>query len=125
MGTLVHEGRHFESEADTFDHASGLEYFNALVGKDPEKARSNADNFSFFCAMGHGGDTHFKTLLGSSFDFHEDCDLILLVAPSFEGGRGLKIHVLTQLSSNHHYSFVSVMAIQIGEDILEVAGHGD
>jgi hypothetical protein len=47
---------------------------------------------------GAWGDTHFKTWLRSSFDFHGECDLILLDAPSFEGGRGLKIHVRTQLS---------------------------
>jgi hypothetical protein len=38
-------------------------------------------------------------------------------------GRGLQIHVRTLLSSNHQFSYKSVMAIQIGEDILEVAGH--
>jgi hypothetical protein len=52
---------------------------------------------------GAWGDTHFKTWLGSSFDFHGECDLILIDAPSLEGGRGLKIHVRTQLSSSHHY----------------------
>jgi hypothetical protein len=130
-GTLVHEVSHFGTGAACADHAYGLKRCKRLAKKSPRRARNNADSYEYFCEClregGNGawGDPHFKTWLGSSFDFHGECDLILLDAPSFDGGRGLQIHVRTQLSSNHQYSYVSGMAIQIGKDILEVAGHGD
>jgi hypothetical protein len=130
-GVMVHEVAHFKPGAACGDHAYLLQPCKALVKANQVLARENADSYRNFCEClregGNGawGDPHFKTWLGSSFDFHGECDLILLNAPSFDGGRGFQIHVRTQLSSNHQYSYVSGVAIQIGKDILEVSGHGD
>jgi hypothetical protein len=130
-GTLVHEVSHYEDGAGTLDVVYGLKESKKLLPKYPATARLNADNYKYFCeclregGSGTWGDPHFKTWLGSNFDFHGECDLVLLDAPSFGGGQGFKVHVRTQLSSNHQYSYVSGLALQIGKDVLEVAGHGD
>jgi peptidyl-Lys metalloendopeptidase len=131
MGVLIHEVSHFDDGANTDDHKYGVEKCKKLADDEPEKARMNADTYEYFCEClpngggGAWGDPHFKTWHGSHFDFHGECDLVLLDAPSFDGGRGLRIHVRTQISSNHQYSYVAGLALQIGNDILEVGGHGE
>ena len=39
------------------------------------------------------GDPHFKTWNNTYFDFHGQCDMVLLSNPSFDGGAGLEVHV--------------------------------
>jgi hypothetical protein len=130
-GTLIHDVSQYRGGAGTRNFAEGLENSKKLLPKYPGRALRNADSYKYFCEClregggGTWGDPHFKTWLGSNFDFHGECDLVLLDAPSFGGGQGFKVHVRTQLSSNHQYSYVSGLALQIGKDILEVAGHGD
>lgn len=49
---------------------------------------------------------------------------MLLDAPEFDNGLGLKVHVRTRLEG--WYSSVDVVAVKIGEDILEItSGFGD
>jgi hypothetical protein len=83
------------------------------------------NTFSHRVSSGVWGDPHFKTWHGSEFDFHGESDLVLLDAPSFGNGQGLELHIRTELSSNHQYSYVYGMALQIGKDVLEVARHSD
>jgi len=66
------------------------------------------------------GDPHFKTWTGESYDFHGVCDLVLLSNNKFENGLGIDIH--TRTTKMRMWSYVSVAAIRIGEDILEVVG---
>lgn len=42
------------------------------------------------------GDPHFQTWTGLRFDYHGECDLVLLSAPMFEGGP-LDIHIRTKI----------------------------
>jgi len=79
----------------------------------PTKAREGVD-------PGVAGDPHFKTWAGESYDFHGVCDLVLLKNTIFQNGLGLTIHIRT--SRMLSWSFVSVVALRIGEDILEVIG---
>ena len=44
-----------------------------------------------------GGDPHIKTWGGSWFDYHGECDLVLLHVPEFDGGSPLSIHVRTTI----------------------------
>lgn len=61
---------------------------------------------------------------GNWFDYHGQCDLVLLHAPNFDGqGRDLLIHVRTTL--RYEYSYIESAAIKIGEDVLEVGSFGD
>jgi hypothetical protein len=51
-------------------------------------------------------------------------DLVLLHAPAFDtAGNSLSLHVRTK--KRFQYSYIEAAAIQIGEDILEVASFGD
>merc|ERR1740139_2141986 len=54
------------------------------------------------------------------YDFHGVCDLVLLQNNEFEKGIKMDIHLRTKKMRS--WSFVSVAAIRIGEDILEVVG---
>jgi cysteine-rich repeat protein len=71
---------------------------------------------------GGQGDPHFKTWRGHHYDFHGECDLVLLHSSAFESGLGLDVHVRTQIRRD--MSFISSAAIRIGTDILEVESQG-
>jgi len=69
------------------------------------------------------GDPHFKTWVGEKYDFHGECDLDLVVDPSFFDGKGLRVAIRTKIVRN--WSFIDTAALQIGNDILEVQGGAD
>jgi hypothetical protein len=71
---------------------------------------------------GGQGDPHFKTWRGQHFDFHGECDLILLQSSTFESGLGMDVHIRTQIRNG--MSFISSAALRIGTDVLEVASQG-
>jgi hypothetical protein len=83
--------------------APGLRTFED--DKDKEKVASGS------------GDPHFKTWSGDKFDYHGECDLVLVDNPSFNGGLGLKVHIRTTRVS--YFSFIETVAVQIGDDVLE------
>lgn len=66
------------------------------------------------------GDPHFQTWAGENYDFHGVCDLVLLRSASFGNNAGLEIQVRTKRA--RIWSFVSAVAVQIGNDTLEVMG---
>jgi len=66
---------------------------------------------------GSWGDPHFKTWHGQVYDFHGSCDLVLARSEKL----GFEAHVRTSI--RHDWSFVSGVAVKIGNDILEVGGH--
>jgi len=66
------------------------------------------------------GDPHFKTWAGKAYDFHGVCDLVLLKNDVFDNGLGMNIHMRT--TKMRMWSYVSVAAIRIDKDILEVMG---
>jgi von Willebrand factor type D domain len=69
-----------------------------------------------------GGEPHFKTWGGEKFDFHGVCELIVVRNPGFADGKGMHIHGRTKSHVGQHWSFFESIAIQIGDDILEVQG---
>jgi hypothetical protein len=71
---------------------------------------------------GGQGDPHFKTWRGQHFDYHGECDLILLQSSTFESGLGTDVHIRTQLRNG--MSFISSAALRIGTDVLEVGSQG-
>lgn len=66
---------------------------------------------------GSWGDPHFKTWHGEVYDFHGECDLVLAKSEKL----GFEAHVRTKIRRD--WSFVSGVAVKIGEDILEVGGN--
>lgn len=72
---------------------------------------------------GANGDPHFVTFRGERFDFHGECSLELVSDPTFMEGKGLDIHIKTEIRRN--WSFIKSAAIRIGQDILEVEGGTD
>lgn len=69
------------------------------------------------------GDPHVKTLGGNWFEYHGECDLVFIHAPSFYEGKDLFIHARTTIRQS--YSFISSAAVRLGESTLEVASFGE
>merc|ERR1712130_308990 len=63
------------------------------------------------------GDPHFKTWTGDKYDYHGECGLVLLDHPTFYDGLGMKIHIRT--TRVKYFSFIEIVTVQIGEDVLE------
>jgi hypothetical protein len=83
---------------------------------------------------GAHGDPHFVTWSGQHYDFHGECDLILLQSKHFESGMGgdlgLDVHIRTQMRRDVRtqmrgdMSYISGAVLRIGSDILEVESLG-
>jgi hypothetical protein len=63
------------------------------------------------------GDPHFKTWTGEKYDYHGECDLVLVDNPTFWNGLGLKVHIRTERYK--YWSFISNIAVKIGDNVLE------
>jgi hypothetical protein len=77
------------------------------------------------CRTGGGGgygEPHFKTWRGQRFDYHGECDIILLQSSTFESGLGLDVNIRTQI--RHDFSYIASAALRIGTDVLEVLSGG-
>jgi len=92
-------GRHLQ-----VDQLRGDDLINANCCTTPKKASSS-------------GDPHFKTWTGDKYDYHGECDLVLIDDPQFNNGQGLKVHIRT--TRVKYFSFIEKAAVQIGGDILE------
>jgi hypothetical protein len=66
------------------------------------------------------GDPHFSTWKGEHYEYHGMCDLELVSDPTFADGKGLSVHIRTEIV--HTWSYIKNAAIRIGDDILEVQG---
>jgi len=73
---------------------------------------------SLGCKGGSYGDPHLRTWMGMIYDFHGECDLVLVKTPTFDNGQGLDVHIRTQMVDD--WSYISDIAVRIGDDILEV-----
>ncbi|KAL3937847.1 MAG: hypothetical protein SGBAC_007128 [Bacillariaceae sp.] len=72
---------------------------------------------------GGNGDPHFKTWTGEHFEYHGQCDMVLLKDLDFAGGKGIEIQIRTKLV--RYWSYIQSVAIRIGNEILEVEGSED
>jgi hypothetical protein len=70
-----------------------------------------------------GGDPHITTWKNEHYEYHGQCDLVLLKDPQFDEGKGLNIHIRTKIV--RYWSYIKTVAIKIGNDILEIEGHAD
>eukprot|EP00980_Cylindrotheca_fusiformis_P027753 scaffold22558_cov116-Cylindrotheca_fusiformis.AAC.2 len=72
---------------------------------------------------GSNGDPHFRTWNGGHFEYHGQCDMILVKDENFADGIGLEVQIRTKLV--RFWSFIQNAAIRIGEDTLEMQGSPD
>lgn len=72
------------------------------------------------CDSSSNGDPHFNTWSGEKYDYHGECDLVLLKNEDFSDGLGMRVHIRTSIRND--WSFIESAALQIGENTLEVMG---
>ena len=58
-----------------------------------------------------------QTWTGDKFDYHGECDLVLVDNPSFANGLGMRVHIRT--TRVKYFSYIEQIALQIGNDVLE------
>merc|ERR1711935_1329893 len=66
------------------------------------------------------GDPHFKTWKNEHFEYHGQCDIVMVSNPNFANGLGIDIHIRTKIV--RFWSYIQRAVIRIGNDILEVEG---
>lgn len=70
-----------------------------------------------------GGDPHITTWKGEHYEYHGQCDLVLVKDAEFANGLGLDVHIRTKIV--RFWSYIKNVAIRIGNDILEIEGSAD
>jgi len=86
--------------------------------EEEELAEPPADKTFLPPTKGSGsGDPHFKTWTGDKYDYHGECDLVLVNNPTFMDGLGLRIHIRT--TRVKYFSYIEKVAVMIGDDVLE------
>ena len=70
-----------------------------------------------------GGDPHITTWKNEHYEYHGQCDLVMLSDPTFSNGMGLDIHIRTKIV--RFWSYIKTVAIRIGNDILDIEGSAD
>lgn len=61
--------------------------------------------------------------MGEHFEYHGQCDLVMLKDESFADGAGIQIQIRTKMI--RFWSYIRSVAVRIGDDILEVEGSAD
>lgn len=70
-----------------------------------------------------GGDPHITTWKREHYEFHGQCDLVMMKDEDFANGLGLEVQIRTKLV--RYWSYIQNVAIKIGNDILEIEGSAD
>ncbi|CAJ1931393.1 unnamed protein product [Cylindrotheca closterium] len=70
-----------------------------------------------------GGDPHITTWRNEHYEYHGQCDLVMMKDPNFANSLGLDIHIRTKIV--RYWSYIKTVAIKIGNDILEIEGSPD
>ncbi|KAL3927275.1 MAG: hypothetical protein SGBAC_013149 [Bacillariaceae sp.] len=70
-----------------------------------------------------GGDPHITTWKNEHYEYHGQCDLVMMKDPNFANGLGLDIHIRTKIV--RYWSYIKTVVIRIGNDILEIEGSAD
>jgi len=75
------------------------------------------------CNAGSGGDPHINTWKKEHFEYHGQCDLVMVKDSEFAEGRGIDVHIRTKIV--RFWSYIKTVAIRIGNDVLEIEGSVD
>lgn len=68
------------------------------------------------------GDPHIKKWNGEFFDYHAQCDSVLLKTYLPKAGLKLDIHLRTTITGD--WSFIDTFGLRVGDDVLEVSRGG-
>ncbi|CAJ1935368.1 unnamed protein product [Cylindrotheca closterium] len=69
---------------------------------------------------GGGGNTHIITWNNEHYKYDGQCDVVMMKDEVFAQGLGLHVHIRTKIVG--YWSYIQSIAIQIGNDILEIEG---
>ena len=113
-----------EAEQATLDAEAAAEVAEKAAARSAQLALAAKVAAGIDISSGGGavGDPHIKTWKGTRFDFHGECDLVLIKSAIFGGGRGLDLHIRTQMRRN--WSFITSAILKIGDETLEVESEG-
>lgn len=67
-------------------------------------------------------DPHFRTYDGTSYSYHGQCDLVMTRSKAFASGKGLDLHIRTEIKDG--WSLISNAVLRIGHDVFEVSNSG-
>ncbi|CAJ1948917.1 unnamed protein product [Cylindrotheca closterium] len=71
-----------------------------------------------------GGDPHITTWNHKEhYEYHGQCDLVMVKDPTFADGLGLYVHIRTKIV--RYWSYIQSVAIRIDDDVLEIEGSAD
>ncbi|CAJ1948989.1 unnamed protein product [Cylindrotheca closterium] len=70
-----------------------------------------------------GGDPHITTWKNEHYEFHGQCDLVMMKDEDFADGLGLDLHIRTKIV--RYWSYIQSVATRIGNDIIESEGTPD
>lgn len=93
---------------------SGDPHFKTWSGDKVRFLMSNTSNVSQFAPINLHIVHHTSQF---QYDYHGECDLVLVEDPSFSNGLGLWLHIRT--TRVKHFSYIEKAALQIGPDVLE------
>jgi hypothetical protein len=120
-GIAVDDTLQYRFLMDTCD-GSPFETCNNIIGWAFDNVHITCPGPPPPCTAGCEGDPHFKTWRGQHYDYHGECDLVLLHSSEFESGLGMDVHIRTKIRRD--MSYISSAALRIGSDILEVESQG-
>jgi hypothetical protein len=72
-----------------------------------------------------GGDPHFLTYDGTSYSYHGQCDLVMAHSKDINGLQGIDLDIHSRTKIKADWSYMSNVAIRLGNDILEITSAGD
>jgi len=72
------------------------------------------------CIAHSHGDPHFRMFGGYNFDYHGECDLVLVNNTNLTTGAAVRIHVRTKILT--WYSYIASAAVLLDNEIFEIEG---
>ena len=99
-------------------------YMDADLDDHNDCLDQDADGTIDACEAGFGavkGDPHIIRWNEEPFDFHGECDLVLLHSDHVNNGKNLDLHIRTTLDGS--YSSIEQAALQVGDELIEFDAH--
>jgi von Willebrand factor type D domain len=102
-----------------------LSWISKLTPKIKEMSDKCVEQWKCRCGKGcsgSGGDPHFRTLDGTLYSYHGECDLVMARSPTYGSGMGFDMHARTSIVGD--WSLISNLAVRVGDDTFELDNDG-